>query len=390
MTSLRGGSGLDALRGALLRWYDRHRRPLPWRQTSDPYGIWVAEVMLQQTTVRAVEPRWRRFLERFPDIRALARAPLEDVLAEWSGLGYYSRARNLHAAAQRVAGDFGGVIPRKPEELLALPGMGRYTAAAVASIAFGAPAAVLDANVERVIARLDCLEEDIKSTRLRKRLWSRAQELLEPARPGDWNQAMMELGAVVCLPRAPQCGVCPLAPHCAALRTGEPERIPVVRAKPPMRAAEEVAVVLRRRGRVLILQRPGEGSFGGMWELPRGEIRDGETQAAAAARIVRELTGIEARPLRGILRLAHVVMRRKIALHVWEVEAACARVRRSMHAAHRWELPEAWAPLPASTTQREIAAYLATGRVPSHRHGPATGDQDEPLFATEDGAAFPG
>ncbi len=358
---------LTSFRTALLRWYDAHRRDLPWRRTRDPYCIWLSEVMLQQTTVRTVEPRWQQFLERYPTIEALAHAPLDDVLAEWSGLGYYARARNLHAAANRIAEDFGGSVPASFELLLALPGMGRYTAAAVASIAFGEAVAVVDANVERVVARLDAVDRDVRTPAVKRQLWERAQELLAPRRAGDWNQAMMELGAVVCLPRAPQCSACPLAKQCKARATGSPERFPVKAPPAALESVREIAAVVRRGSEVLVLQRRESVSFGGMWETPRGELRDGETPSDGSVRILREQTGIDSVPVRELMVLRHVVMRRKIDLHVWLMKTNERTVRLDGHQDSDWIAPAEWIKRPISTTQKDIARYLETGKLPTKR-----------------------
>ncbi|HUK87164.1 MAG TPA: A/G-specific adenine glycosylase, partial [Terriglobales bacterium] len=196
------------MRTALLTWYGRHRRALPWRATRDPYRIWLSEIMLQQTRVKAVLGHYRRFLERFPDVRALARARVSSVLAAWSGLGYYRRARSLHAAARVLVGEQGGEFPRTAEELRMLPGVGRYTAAAIASIAFGEPEAVVDGNVERVLSRLRGCHLPARQA------WEMAEQLLDRERPGDFNQAMMELGATLCLPGEPLCTRCPVARWC--------------------------------------------------------------------------------------------------------------------------------------------------------------------------------
>jgi len=322
--------------------------------------------MLQQTTVRAVAPRWRRFLERFPTIPELAAADEEEVLAEWSGLGYYSRARNLHRAARVAVDAFSGELPKRFELLLSLPGMGRYTAAAVASIAFGEVVAVVDANVERVVSRLACIREDVRTAKGKRACHDAAAELMEERRPGDWNQAVMELGALVCLPRTPQCGVCPVAKECGARREGDPERYPLMRARTPMTDVREAAAVVRSRGRVLVLKRPLDGSFAGMWEIPRGEAAAAESAPVAAARIAREITGLDVQPARPLLTLKHVVMRRRIVLHVWECSPVSGRgrVRRSRHETHRWMSPDEWIKRPASATQRDIARYLADGSVP--------------------------
>jgi A/G-specific adenine glycosylase len=238
-----------------LRWYEAHRRDLPWRRTRDPYKIWVSEIMLQQTRVAAVLAHYRAFLRRFPTLRELAAAREDEVLAVWSGLGYYRRARMLHSAAKEVAQRYQGRLPRTLEELRGLPGIGRYTAAAIASIAYGVPTAVVDGNVERVIARLD--------GSARKDVWARADELLDPLRPGDFNQAMMELGATVCLPEKPRCDRCPVREACATRGV-----LPTSRSE--VRLKKTLAYALaRRNGSVRLVQRgKRESLMAGMWELP--------------------------------------------------------------------------------------------------------------------------
>ncbi|HSE49002.1 MAG TPA: A/G-specific adenine glycosylase [Terriglobales bacterium] len=248
---------LADFRRRLLRWYDRHARALPWRGTRDPYRVWLSEVMLQQTRVAAVLGHYRDFLRRFPTLRALAAANERDVLAAWSGLGYYRRARLLHRAAQVVAREHGANMPRSAKGLRGLPGVGRYTAAAIASIAFGEPVAVVDGNVERVLARLAGRALPPAET------WLRAQELLAPRRAGDFNQAMMELGATVCLPDKPLCGRCPVAAACAT--RGELPRA----ASRPRRKQEVAYALARRNGSVRLVQRNANASLmPGMWELP--------------------------------------------------------------------------------------------------------------------------
>jgi A/G-specific adenine glycosylase len=257
-----------SLAGRLLRWYGAGHRDLPWRRTSDPYRIWVSEIMLQQTRAEAVIPYYERFLQRFPDVTALAAASEAEVLAHWSGLGYYSRARNLHKAARSMAGGF----PRSYPAIRDLPGVGGYTAAAVASIAFGLPYAVLDGNVMRVIARLTNDTADIGAGRTRARFQETAQAWLDARHAGEFNQAIMELGATVCLPRAPQCGICPLAALCAGRRAGRASELPVkLRKTQPVHLAMTV-VVIERRGRLLLWQRNAEARrLASFWELPAPE-----------------------------------------------------------------------------------------------------------------------
>jgi A/G-specific adenine glycosylase len=253
------GGELTSFRRQLLAWFRQFQRDLPWRRTKDPYAIWLSEIMLQQTRVAAVIPYYERFLARFPDVRALAEAPQEEVLRLWSGLGYYSRARNLQKAAQQVVALHSGEFPQDEESILALPGIGSYTGAAILSIAFGAKHAVLDGNVARVLARLDTIRGDLRESHRWQSLQRTAGDLLDPQSPGAWNQAMMELGAMVCTPRAPQCGVCPAAKFCRARQSGDPESFPEKRKKPEAVQIVLAAAVLHTpRGQTLLLPPPGE------------------------------------------------------------------------------------------------------------------------------------
>jgi A/G-specific adenine glycosylase len=259
---------------SLLAWYDRHRRKLPWRaepgETADPYRVWLSEIMLQQTTVKAVAPYFARFLNHFANVRALAAAPLDDVLKLWAGLGYYARARNLHACAKAVVAKYGGRFPVSEKELATLPGIGPYTAAAIAAIAFDAPAAAVDGNVERVVARLFAIEDELPSAK--PHLRRLAQALVPAARPGDFAQAIMDLGATICTPRQPACGLCPWREACAAQTRGDPERFPR-KAKPQAGRLRRGAafVVSRADGAVLLRTRAGAGLLGGMTEVPTTE-----------------------------------------------------------------------------------------------------------------------
>jgi A/G-specific adenine glycosylase len=251
------GRDLTAFRQQLLAWFHQYQRDLPWRRTEDSYRIWLSEIMLQQTRVVAVIPYYERFLERFPDIHALAAAPQEEVLRLWSGLGYYSRARNLHHAAQEIVAKHGGIFPRVEKDALELPGIGSYTAAAILSIAYGAKHAVLDGNVARVLARIFAVRGDLRDTKRWRSLQESANALLDPRSPGDWNQAVMELGATLCTPRSPQCLLCPVAQFCQARKLGLADSLPARRKK---RATENfvlaAAILLDPRGRALLLPPP--------------------------------------------------------------------------------------------------------------------------------------
>ena len=262
---------VDASEG-LLRWYSVDKRALPWRaaggEAPDPYRVWLSEVMLQQTTVAAVRAYFEKFTGRWPTVEALAAAEDADLMAAWAGLGYYARARNLLACARVVAGEHNGRFPSEEAELLKLPGIGRYTAAAITAIAFGRRAVVVDGNVERVVARLFAVEEPLPAARAK--LYELASRLTPQAHCGDYAQAMMDLGATICTPRAPQCGRCPLAGHCAARRSGAPERYPLKAAKAAKPHKNGIAYWLEHCGEVLLVRRPGKGLLGGMMALPTG------------------------------------------------------------------------------------------------------------------------
>jgi len=278
-----GKGQVGELVSTLCRWFDEHRRELPWRSNPEPYSVWISEAMLQQTRVETVLDYHRRFLEAFPDVRSLAAAEEAQVLALWSGLGYYRRARSLHAAARAIVGQHGGRIPAERASFLALPGVGPYTAGAVLSIAFQQSEALVDGNVARVFARIFGLRGQISSGPLQRKLWSIARRLVPPAHvpradealpqicPGHWNQALMELGALVCLPKSPRCGECPLLESCVAKREGTVSSLP---EKAPKRAPLRVeieALVVERGGEVLLFQRPAGGRMEGLWELPTRE-----------------------------------------------------------------------------------------------------------------------
>ena len=286
---------LPRIQEKLLRWFHENQRELPWRASRDPYRVWIAEIMLQQTRIAAVLPYYERFLARFPDVASLARARDVEVLKLWSGLGYYGRARNLHRAAQEIVARHGGQFPRDPEAALALPGIGRYTAAAVLSIAYDEPLALLDGNVARVLARLGAIRGDLRAHGRWERLSETARRMLAKRAPGDWNQALMELGETICTPRSPVCGECPISRWCRAQSLGLTGSIPAPRRKrAPVRMKIAAAVLLDQRGRTLLVRDPGAHDkvlFSRMWQFPALAVeRDAETELA---RHVRETLGLE-------------------------------------------------------------------------------------------------
>jgi A/G-specific adenine glycosylase len=275
------------IRRKLQRWYEGARRKLPWRQTQDPYRIWVSEIMLQQTRVAAVIPYYQRFLERFPDIFSLAAAPEQDLLATWSGLGYYSRARNLQKAARQMNGEF----PMDYANIRELPGVGDYTAAAVASIAFGLPHAVLDGNVLRVLSRLTNDAGDIGTPVTRKRLQVVADGLLDRKEPGNFNQSLMELGATVCLPRDPQCHMCPLTQYCEARRSGTAAQLPVKKRGPASIKRVRTLLIICKNNRWLFWQRRQDAKMlAGMWELPEPEQLPGASMGECLGEFRHSIT----------------------------------------------------------------------------------------------------
>ncbi len=327
---------LAGLRRRLVLWYEKHQRPLPWRRTRDPYRIWVSEVMLQQTQVVTVIPYYERFIARFANIGRLARAEPQEVLKSWEGLGYYARARNFHRAAKLVAERHGGEVPEDREEFRRLPGVGDYIAAAVLSIAFDQPFAVVDGNVKRVLARLFAMQAPVNAAGSERVFRPAAETLLDRQRPGTFNQAVMELGALVCTPRRPDCGKCPLARRCRAHRDGAADRYPqrVARAAPP-----EVAVavgVVFKNNRVLITRRPPAGLLGGLWEFPGGKIRAGERPEEACVRELLEEVNLRVRVEAPLAQVRHRYTHLRVVLHVFCCRHLSGRVRLKGPDGHRW------------------------------------------------------
>jgi A/G-specific adenine glycosylase len=315
--------------------------------------------MLQQTRVETVVPYYERFLALFPDVEALARADADAVLGAWAGLGYYSRARNLQRAARKMLEEHGGRVPDDADALRSLPGVGRYTAGAVASIAFDRPEPVVDGNVARVLTRLLEIREDVRSPAVVRRLWDEAEQLARGPRPGELNQALMELGATLCTPRAPRCDACPVARHCAARRAGDPEALPVKAPPKPPRPLEAVAGLVVRRGRALAVRRPPRGLLGGLWELPGGELAARERPGAGILRALRERVGLQVPGARRLGAVEHVFTHRHLRLHVYRCDTPRGRVRLDGFDAHRWLPLESLAELPQGGAMRKALALLA-------------------------------
>jgi A/G-specific adenine glycosylase len=357
----------DEVVDALLKWWDADHADLPWRRSKDPYVIWVSEIMLQQTQIATVIPYFERWLTRFPTVQALAEASLDEVLKLWEGLGYYSRARNLHAAAQSVVEDWNGRLPQTAADLMKLKGIGRYTAGAIASIAFNEPAPVLDGNVIRVLSRLTDLPDDVTQTRTKNALWQLAEQFVSTDRPGDFNQALMELGQQVCLSAKPMCLLCPLSAYCLARQRGTQLERPV---RPPRKRTPHYdvvagiiwakdAVVGDPNGKFLIAQRPFDGLLGGLWEFPGGKQEANETLPQALAREIEEELAIKIRVGEFVTQIKHAYTHFRITLHAFHAQHLSGQPQHLGVADHAWvTLTQLDRYAFAVTDQKVIAALL--------------------------------
>ena len=325
---------------ALLDWFEKSARDLPWRRTRDPYAIWISEIMLQQTRVQAVVPYYERFLSRFPTVQHLARARLDTVLKLWEGLGYYSRARNLHAAAQKILTQFGGHLPAAREQLLTLPGIGRYTAGAIASMAFGQREPLVDGNVTRVLCRIFRIRSSPKDAATQDRIWSIAGDLVPEGHAGQFNQALMELGREVCLPRHPRCDTCPVNRLCEAKLHHEQDSLPMRVPKRQLPFHPVAVGVIYRNDRILIDKRKPDGLLGGLWEFPGGKKRRSESLEAALRREVREELALTVRVDRPLAVVDHTYSHLRVRIHAFE----CTYVSGTPHciacADFKWVRPQ--------------------------------------------------
>lgn len=345
----------------LLKWFRANRRDLSWRRDRDPYRIWVSEIMLQQTQVKTVQAYFDRFLEAFPTVADLAAADEQEVLRLWEGLGYYRRACNLHQAARQLAANHGGSLPDDPEVWRRLPGIGRYTLGAILSQAFDRRLPVVEANSQRVLCRLFGNEEDPRRAPVRKWLWETAEALLPQKNVGDFNQALMELGALVCTPTEPQCSACPLRRECVAHRRGLQDRIPHRSAATPTEAVRETAVVLRRGSRVLLAQRPTDGRWAGLWEFPHGPIKPKEESETAALRLLCELTGMHGDLEQRLPTIKHSITRFAVTVECFAIRHRRGRFQSAFYPQGRWLKPEQLPDFPVSSPQRTLARFLETG-----------------------------
>jgi A/G-specific adenine glycosylase len=358
-----------SIHAALLGWYARRRRNLPWRSTRDPYCIWVSEIMLQQTRVQSVVAYYERWIQRFPSVERLASADGEDVLRAWEGLGYYSRARNLQRAARQLVADHGGRLPRSIAELRALPGIGPYSAGAIASIAFDADEPVVDGNVIRVLTRLFGLSGNPRRGPLAGHLWQLARHLLPTGKAADFNQALMELGATVCTPRGARCAECPVAGHCQALAQDRVDALPEAPPRPALSDEHRAAAVVIRRGQMLVLRAaPDAVRWAGMWQFPDLKLAPGEAPELSLPRAVADSSGVSIELGAQLGSIQHHVTRFRIQIEVYEARAIAGRARAASGGEARWCTPEALSALAMPLCHRKIAraavAHATAGEQP--------------------------
>lgn len=349
---------MTPLSHALLNWYREHQRQLPWRGSSDPYAVWVSEIMLQQTRVETVIPYFQRWMEHFPTVNDLAEASQQMVLSLWEGLGYYSRARNLHAAARQVVSEYHGQIPQEVKALRKLPGIGRYTAGAIASMAFGQDEPTLDGNIRRVFARLSNLEIPAQSPEGERRLWALAAEHLPVGQAGDYNQALMDLGAMRCTPLSPDCPACPLQPWCLSYAAGVQAQRPVSVPRPSIPHYTVTAAVIVRAGQVLIARRPAKGLLGGLWEFPGGKQHPGESLPECLKREICEELGTEIQVGDGFGVYRHAYTHFRVTLHAFCCSLTGAEPRPLEASELRWVSASELTSFPMGKIDRQIAARL--------------------------------
>ena len=354
----------------LLRWFARHQRDLPWRQSYDPYQVWISEIMGQQTQMDRVAVYFRRWLERFPDIQAVAEAPEQDLLKAWEGLGYYSRVRNLAKAARQMVAGHGGRVPDTLASLRALPGIGDYTAAAILSIGFNHPIPLLDANVERLFARLADIGSPIKHKAARTQLASMAEALLDRSNPRAFNQALMEFGALVCTPKNPRCGQCPLCQDCSSLRADTVEFRPLPQKKGQRIDITMSCGIINHQGHYYIQQRLADDIWGGLWEFPGGRLKDGESPQTAAEREVFEETELHADAFEPYKTVVHHYTRYRVTLHgfLCRLKAPFVTIP-TLHAAtqYRWVTLEELTSFPFPAGHRLLVAALMQSKFPEKR-----------------------
>jgi A/G-specific adenine glycosylase len=342
----------------LLNWYHDHARSLPWRENPDPYSVWISEVMLQQTRVETVLPYYQRWMARFPTLSALAQASQQEVLSAWEGLGYYSRARNLHRTAQIVLSELEGHFPQDVKNLRRLPGIGRYTAGAIASIAFGKDEPALDGNIRRVLARVFDVRQPARSRESEDRLWQLASSHLPAGRSGEYNQALMDLGSLICTPQKPDCQACPLGHICEANSLGIQSARPVKAGKKPVPHHIVSSAIIHRAGQVLIAQRPQSGLLGGMWEFPGGKIEPGEDLVTGLKREICEELGVEIEVGTAYGVYQHAYTHFRVTLHAFLCTLNRSQPQNLFHTELAWTDLPSLVDYPMGKIDRQISTAL--------------------------------
>ncbi|MRR15946.1 MAG: A/G-specific adenine glycosylase [Deltaproteobacteria bacterium] len=352
-----------SLQRRILAWYGRRQRSLPWRETSDPYRIWISEIMLQQTQVDTVIPYYRRFMALFPNVRALARAPRDEVLKAWENLGYYSRARNVHAAARMIVETFDGRIPDTPAAIKTLPGIGEYSAGAILSIAYGKRLPAVDGNVRRILGRVFAIRRPVDDPREQKKLQALAAALVPAGKPGDFNQALMDLGATICKPRNPGCTVCPIAALCQAQLTGTQTELPILRRRPaPPHRAAVCAVIRSADNRLLVVLRPASGLLASLWKLPGGFVGDSGSEEAGLKNSVKNELGVSIRIKKKLASVDHAYTHFRATLSAYDCSLLKGEPAAPGCQEWRWASDADIAGLPMSKIDRKILAAITLRR----------------------------
>ena len=356
------------IRRKLLIWYDKTKRNLPWRKTKDPYKIWVSEIMLQQTQVKTVIPYYERWMRTLPSIEKLASAPEQKILKLWEGLGYYSRAKNLKKSAKIVNKEMNGKLPKTVKDLQSLPGIGRYTAGAISSIAYGLKEPVLDGNVKRVLSRLFCINENGATSASENRLWEKATDLLSMSRPGDFNQALMELGATVCIPKLPICQKCPVQTICKAFLKNRVNEFPPSKRKIPSKNIEVSAGIIIKNKKVYIQQRSKVGLMGGLWEFPGGKRENKESIEECLKREIKEELGVKVVTLKKVMTIKHTYTQFRVTLNVFKCGLQKKQIRPNGCEQWKWVSFPSLKTYPFPAANVKIVKYLTEKQTPSPKH----------------------
>jgi A/G-specific adenine glycosylase len=343
----------------ILAWFAKKKRDLPWRDTANPYFIWVSEVMLQQTQVNTVIPFYHRFLSRFPTVESLAEASLQEVLKAWENMGYYARARHLHMAAREITRSMDGKVPRTYKELVGLPGIGSYTASAILSFAFGERCPAVDANTRRLVCRLFSIEDSLDQPKTEKRIVDLATDMISSVDPAGFNHAVMDLGATVCTPRNPSCSICPVQGACLAFEQGNQKALPVKRKKKPILHKHMTAGIMRDgQRRLLIIQRPNRGLLGGLWKFPGGLKGSQETLEQSLKKRVYEELGIQIKVQEGLASVEHAYTHFRITLHAFRCQWRTGMPNALNCQDYQWVSPQHLSDFPFSKADRKVIAHL--------------------------------